>query len=1723
MENKEIQSIITEQINNSRKNLLDMGMRNNLLNFKDLKRNIPIIDENPAELYQILVFEEKTMEFLPNFDKNNDNEKKLISPSQVKLTDFYKKEDEDNKNYSNVENQVDELEEHENDILWSMSLNESDIPDKHKDLLLQTNLSEKELQKRLFGVSQNHKTILEEQGYNNLFLALGFLEWSEIDYVEGTHKAPLILIPVNMQRESVGSPFTIKWDNKDVQNNISLQYKLREQGINLPNFEEFDSKDNIYHYFGKVEKAISSNENWKINQEIYLSSFDFKKFVMYRDLDLENWSNIEDNPICELFNPSEDNDPYYFDENNIDKLIKSSDVFHVVDADSSQITVLEEAKKGKNLVVEGPPGTGKSQTIVNLIAELMANEKTILFVSEKMAALEVVKKRLDDIGLGSGCLELHSNKSNKKEFLNEIEHTLNLDQNILKDTTDFHDLDSLKEKLNNYMEIISTKYKNTDLSPYELIGIYEFNRQKIENLNQKLIRFEMKNLDNCSSQKRGELINEIEKISNVYDSVKPIKENPWRNTSPENLLPDDIEDISENLNNLSNYLKELLENIENLSNVTGSRKIENLEEIEKCLKNYNVLEVDPKLINGNELENLLNNLEEYKRLTKDIKPEVLLKDLEKKGEHVKSLNKNIDSLGIDLHILENENLKEIVNDIKKYKSNIDNSDVNSILKDKNIYKKLNLFREKRKSFFSKIFNSEFKAVHKEFKNYYSNLNVPDEKIENDFDQVIKWNNHLNSLKEKILNYYEQEANEGKIIIESEKLLNWANEIEEIKKEISEFTLNKKYITFKDLEKGLNELIKIQKLCENIDSNGEVGNYFFSDSWEGCQSNINELKSKYNEILIFNELFNSNFFTLKTVDLLKEDIDFNEMKKYLKNIENLKIKIIEKYTFLDKLLHFENEDLCNDFIKSREISKIQNHFNDLYKHVRMLYDWRLYKNSCEKCAHEYTKDLIEIITNDEINKEAIIPTFNYNLANNILKNILKENNSLHDFSTTIHEENINKFKKLDLKVIKLNKFRVNEVLWRKKPSISGTVNPSSELGRLLREMNKKRKIKPIRQILSECLNVIRDIKPCFMMSPISIAQFLNSDHYKSYFDYVIFDEASQVKTEDALGALLRGKNYIIMGDTKQLPPTAFFDSGTIDDEENDDDYSFNDLESILHLTSSVFDSRMLKWHYRSKHESLIAVSNAEFYNNSLFIYPSPFKSSEDLGLKFEFCKDCFYNRGKGSRNPLEAKKVVDYAINHFRKHGNTKSLGIGTFSASQQQAILEELELRLKENPEIEKFFNQSGKDGFFVKNLENIQGDERDIILISVGYGFDKDRKLTLNFGPLNRDGGERRLNVIITRAREKCVVFSNFKSSDLNPEKSTSVGLRALKTFLYYAEKGEFPKNYYTGEDFDSDFEKSVYNFLVDKGYIVEKQVGSAGFRIDLAVVDKQNQGNYIIGIECDGAPYHSSPIARDRDRLRQEILEGLGWNFHRIWSTEWYNNRENAKKSLIEAIELSNKYENNLKTDNEKFRNLKDDINHINENLSDSDISNLLEKKEEKSNTVDETIPHYQHYNTYKRNNFYNSSKTEKKELIFDIIDFESPIHINEIYNRMKDIYETKATKKFKNTVDLLISDMSDQNRFHVNNEFYYSYKKPITLRKREKPNIGLISDEEIKEAIILVLKKQYALQFNDLAKEFSMLLGFNTCQSNTKNRFLEVINNMIILNEVSINSNGDIELFK
>ncbi|RZJ24504.1 MAG: DUF3320 domain-containing protein, partial [Flavobacterium sp.] len=327
------------------------------------------------------------------------------------------------------------------------------------------------------------------------------------------------------------------------------------------------------------------------------------------------------------------------------------------------------------------------------------------------------------------------------------------------------------------------------------------------------------------------------------------------------------------------------------------------------------------------------------------------------------------------------------------------------------------------------------------------------------------------------------------------------------------------------------------------------------------------------------------------------------------------------------------------------------------------------------------------------------------------------------------------------------------------------------------------------------------------------------------------------------------------------------------------------------------SRMLKWHYRSRHQSLIQVSNYEFYDDKLVIFPAA-GQHKNLGLYFHHLPETIYERGTSRTNPEEAQLVAEKVMQHALKHQEL-TLGVATFSTAQREAIELALEHKRRNSPETESFFNRHPHEPFFIKNLENVQGDERDVIFISMGYGHTAQGDLTMNFGPLNSDGGERRLNVLITRARQRCEVFSNFTADDLDLSRTSSRGVAALKSFLNFAQYGNLNSDSKAAKESDSYLEEAVYKALIQQGCKVQKRVGSKGFFIDLAIEDPENPGSFLLGIECDGAMYRSARSARDRDRLRQQILEASGWKLHRIWSPDWFRDPDKELKRVLQALE--------------------------------------------------------------------------------------------------------------------------------------------------------------------------------------------------------------------------------
>jgi very-short-patch-repair endonuclease len=461
-----------------------------------------------------------------------------------------------------------------------------------------------------------------------------------------------------------------------------------------------------------------------------------------------------------------------------------------------------------------------------------------------------------------------------------------------------------------------------------------------------------------------------------------------------------------------------------------------------------------------------------------------------------------------------------------------------------------------------------------------------------------------------------------------------------------------------------------------------------------------------------------------------------------------------------------------------------------------------------------------------------------------------------------------------------------------------------------EVKRKRGHMPIRRLFRVAGETLQRLKPVLLMSPISVAQFLPPGSVQ--FDLLVIDEASQVRPEEAFGLVARAKQIVVVGDNKQLPPTSFFDRVVADEEEVDLGENASDesqiggakateVESILALCEARgLNNAMLRWHYRSRHPSLIEVSNAEFYRH-LIMPPAPAAQRSKEGLFLTRVTGA-YDRGGKRINLIEADAVAQAVAQHAKANPDL-SLGVVTFSSAQRDVIGELLETMRRTDDQLNAFLQEGKVEDVFVKNLENVQGDERDVIFVSVGYGprTAGARLDSMAFGPVSMEGGERRLNVLFTRARSRCEVFCSFAPGDIDPDRARGEGPRVLKRFLQYAATGILEERVSTSDDFDSPFEEAVAGVIEGLGYRVDKQVGSAGFKIDLAVKHPDEPGRYMLAVECDGATYHSALWARERDRMRQGVLENMGWTFHRIWSTDWFYRRGVALEKLKAALEAA------------------------------------------------------------------------------------------------------------------------------------------------------------------------------------------------------------------------------
>ncbi|MFY9345016.1 MAG: AAA domain-containing protein, partial [Planctomycetota bacterium] len=544
-------------------------------------------------------------------------------------------------------------------------------------------------------------------------------------------------------------------------------------------------------------------------------------------------------------------------------------------------------------------------------------------------------------------------------------------------------------------------------------------------------------------------------------------------------------------------------------------------------------------------------------------------------------------------------------------------------------------------------------------------------------------------------------------------------------------------------------------------------------------------------------------------------------------------------------------------------------------------------------------LVDAHARGDVATSSLVATFRASWLRAWLDRVHEQEPALAAFRGLDHERAIGLFRELDERAIRLAGEVVLARLAAQLPQLRDTTVASSELGILEREIKKQRKHRPLRRLFAETPGLLGKLAPCMLMSPLTVAQFLAQPGQR--FDLVVFDEASQIPVWDAVGSIGRGAALVVVGDSRQLPPTTFFQRLAQGDEPGADELP-EDLESVLDECSIAGLPRLhLDWHYRSRHESLIAFSNSLYYQNRLLTFPAPQAIAPGLGVRSVRVAGV-YDRAASQTNRVEAEALVAEVKSRLLDPARAaQSLGVVTFSQAQQMLVEDLLDAARRADPALEAAFAAATAEPVFVKNLENVQGDERDVILFSICYGPDAQGRVHENYGPLNLQGGERRLNVAVTRARRELVVFTSLGPEQVGT-RSEALGAKHLRTFLDYASRGAQALAAATGSDPgsgpESPFEHAVRVELVRRGHEVHTQVGCSGYRIDLAIVDPEAKGRYLLGIECDGATYHGAATARDRDRLRAAVLRGLGWQLHRVWSTDFWLDPDAEVTRIEEAL---------------------------------------------------------------------------------------------------------------------------------------------------------------------------------------------------------------------------------
>ncbi|WP_282852847.1 DUF3320 domain-containing protein [Gulosibacter sediminis] len=1482
-----------------------------------------------------------------------------------------------------------------------------------------------------------------DRGLSVLYIAFGMLRWKDVD---GSDMAsPLYLVPVELLPEGPRATPKLVGSEDDPVLNSALPLRLAEFGVAWPVLDDIEDLQisEILELFRKRLSAAPDLKDWEIRAEAHLATFSFTKEAMYKDL-LDNEEAISDHPIVRALangDPTSQTEEFQFepiDPATIDDAAPPESTPFVLDADSSQRAAVAAALAGRSFVMDGPPGTGKSQTIANMIGALMHSGKSVLFVSEKIAALDVVRNRLTDAGLGSYLLELHSHKVNRREVAVELLQTL---ENVTKPPRGISAksraaLVDKRMKLNAYASAMNEIRSPLGLSLHDVLGLLAG----------------LVDVPAAPIPERSPLGLDQDGLSGIYAALRRLERN-WRPAAQgKSFLWREVVDetsLEARLWAADRALRELRGMMQVNSELVRSFGIDRPDQAHRLIELLNLQHserpdsADERWLAAADLTPIEESRSQLGVLVEDYRGKAAIVEA-LGGVPFTSFSPGVSSDvvqpnvagGIDLGPQNAEQLRVAGAYLAHHAAGLTSamaslhglaraaglpepisySDADRVVRMVDLrasgavleptwltpaglqaarnaaaevrMKAIELDKAEERA--QSLYRAEaLSAPLRELQDRFSNLHTGLRKLSRTYRTDKKTvatlladasqvKSGISRLSEAIAWSDASESFEGAGVVHSQSLgrywqgrgTNWAvlDQLFVVAEEVivlsggavqpqtvQYFTaalaepahqqmaaeaaaalgdwrsslapapalVGRQELLMEPIQTSLDwieahagpvadalsvveavnavtgrdhtvdDSATIQRSCDEaraaaaaLDTRGSEFEERFGALFQGSATQLDHIDSAISWAKrVRSEALTGGALTPEQQTALASSTPVSALPAALAKWEVDRDAVIGAFApsrtaeLLDECAEFDGaasliEELGSDTVGQQE--------------------WFDYTEIREYLRTHDLDSTIEFCIEMRVPASEVPQVVERALLRAWADAQIKNDERLHPVLATDRRALVDEFKALDLEVIAAATRDIIRAANTRRPGNTSLGEPAL----LRREGMKQRRHMSVKSLISQARSAVQAIKPVFMMSPLAVSQYLPSD---MKFDVVIFDEASQVTPGDSINCIYRGRAFILAGDDKQLPPTSFFARATETDEDAELDSDVQDFQSILELAKSAgaFRNLGLRWHYRSRHEALIAFSNYRFYEGKLVTYPSAQEDGPDVGVEF-FLADGLYRRGGGRDNPREAKVVAERVIHHYRTRPGA-SLGVVTFSVAQAAAVTAAVDELRDSNRDLDEHFDRSDRlDGFFVRSLESVQGDERDVILFSVGYGPDEAGKISTNFGVLNKEKGWRRLNVGITRARQRIEVVSSMEAHDIPASQNENV--EALRAYLDFAKRGIEvlgTQSAATGLMPESPFEESVIRTIEAWGYNVEPQVGAAGFRIDLAVRHPAKPGVFAIGVECDGYQYHSSPTARDRDRLRDQVLEGLGWTLHRIWGTSWYRDRATEEQRLRTAIE--------------------------------------------------------------------------------------------------------------------------------------------------------------------------------------------------------------------------------